>query len=88
MGYGFFVGGDPRKFYPDRESCTDEEIENHKKACEVWNDAVERGETPTPESCPSGWIHDEKGNRIAHVLRAPYGIGSYEIEYNLDNSQK
>lgn len=43
MGYGFFCGGDPRKFYPDCESCSEKEIENHKAACKLWDEADARG---------------------------------------------
>ena len=79
-GYGFFHGGDPRKFWPDHECCTPKEIENHKAACKLWDEAEARGEMPTPEANPSGWLHDDKGNIIGHVLRSPYGIGTYEFE--------
>lgn len=79
-GYGFFCGGDPRKFHPDYESCEPREIENHTRACLLWNESEQRGETPEPEKCPSGWIYDDNGKPIAHVLRAPYGIGVYTID--------
>ena len=80
--YGYFCGGDPREFFPDRESCTSGEIANHKAACELWDDAESKGEVPKPEECPSGWIyHEQTGERIAHVLRAPYGIGCYAVEH-------
>jgi hypothetical protein len=79
-GYGFFTGGDPRKFYPDGESCSEEELLNHKRACKLWNDLEAEGKIPTPEECPSGWICDENGKKLSHVLRAPYGIGGYEYE--------
>ena len=81
-GYGFFNGGDPRKFHPDRESCSAKEIDNHRRACQLWDEAEARGETPDPEKCPSGWIyHEHTGEPIAHVLRAPYGIGCYTAEF-------
>lgn len=35
--YGFFTGGDPRNFFPDAESCLEDELENHRKACELWD---------------------------------------------------
>lgn len=79
-GYGYFTGGDPRKFYPDLDACSIEEINNHKAACQLWDEAESRGETPTPEDCPSGWLVDNNGKKIMHVLCAPYGIGGYEIE--------
>lgn len=81
-GYGFFAGGDPRDFSPDGESCTPKEIANHKAACALWNEAAGRGETPEPEKCPSGWLYDEAGKPIMHVLRAPYGIGVYSYEFD------
>jgi hypothetical protein len=86
LGYGFFCGGDPRKFWPD-ESSTEKEIENHKAACKLWNEAEARGETPTPEACPSGWVYDNEGKPVMHVLRAPYGIGTYEYEVEDDADQ-
>lgn len=79
-GYGYFNGGDPRKFCPDGECCTEKEIENHSRACALWNEAEQRGEIPTPEKCPSEWIFNNKGEPVAHVLRAPYGIGSYTYD--------
>ena len=73
--YGYFCGGDPRKFRPDVESCSKKEIENHKAACRLWDEAEARGETPKPEACPSGWLRNKSGKLVMHVLRAPYGIG-------------
>ena len=35
--YGGYYGGDPRKFFPDEESCTADELAAHKAACEAWN---------------------------------------------------
>lgn len=67
MGYGYFCGGYPRDFLPDYESCTPEEIENHRKACEEAN----RSEAAATLACPSGWA----GN--VHILCAPFGIGGY-----------
>ena len=77
-GYGGFHGGDPRTFYPDGESCTPAEIDAHRRACEIWDAAETRGETPEPESEPSGWI--SAGDTMVHVLRMPYGIGVWTIE--------
>lgn len=79
-GYGFFHGGDPRDFHPDSDS-TPKERENHRKACALWDEAEARGETPEPEKCPSGWEYDADGKPIMHVLRAPYGIGVYTMEW-------
>lgn len=80
MGYGFFCGGDPRKFWPDRESCSETELENHAKACAKWNAVLAKGEVPTPEKCPSGFAFNDAGECVGHILRAPYGIGTYEYE--------
>jgi hypothetical protein len=80
VGYGFFCGGDPRMFHPSEDECSEKELLNHKNACRLWDEAEARGETPTPEACPSGWICDSDGKPLYHVLRAPYGIGTYEYE--------
>ena len=79
--YGYFTGGDPRDFHPDYECCSPDELENHRRACELWNDAESRGETPEPEKCPSGWIYADDGTPICHVLRAPYGIGMVTVTF-------
>lgn len=75
MHYGHFHGGDPRNFEPDVDACLPQEIESHRRACQLWDEAEARGETPTLEACPSGFIFGPDGAVIAHVLRAPYGIG-------------
>lgn len=79
--YGFFHGGDPRTFTPDVEGSTKKEIDHHKKACQFWDELESRGETPDPEKCPSGWILNDDGERVCHVLRAPYGIGVQMVEF-------
>lgn len=79
--YGCFHGGDPRMFSPDVECCSKKELSNHERACECWNEAESRGEKPTPEKCPSGYIRNESGKVVAHVLRSPYGVGLYTVEY-------
>ena len=76
-GYGCFHGGDPRNFFPIHEDSMPHELDAHKAACKLWDEAEARGETPTPEQCPSGWITDATGKKIIHVLVAPYGIGIY-----------
>lgn len=46
--YGPFAGGDPRRFTPDEDDCTPEEIAAHKAACE----AMDRGEDAArPPGC-------------------------------------
>lgn len=78
--YGYYHGGDPCKFYPDFDCCSDVELGNWQAACMLWNEAERRGVTPKPESCPSGWVYGMDGRPLYHVLRAPYGIGTYLIE--------
>ena len=79
--YGFFSGGDPRMFHPDGQDCTEKELSNHKRACALWDEAEAKGETPEPEKCPSGFIFNEAGECVGHVLRTPYGIGTSVYEY-------
>jgi len=73
-GYGYYLGGDPRKFCPDEESCTPQELAAHKEACEKWNEAEAKGEKMEPDPCGSGWISPS-----VHVTRSAYGLGSYTL---------
>ncbi len=73
--YGYFCGGDPRSFYPDYESCTPEEIANHKAACETAEQLATARDLP----CPSGWERLADGTAI-HVTRSPFGIGVSTFE--------
>jgi hypothetical protein len=64
-GYGFARPANPHDFHPDHESCSAEEIAAHKAACEAYDKGeytLERG---------SEWVG------AMHILRAPWGIGSY-----------
>ncbi len=70
-GYGFYRPANPHDFFPDHESCSPEEIANHKAACEAWD----RGEYKRDDW--DGWLYDDAGKPTMHVLRAPWGIGSY-----------
>lgn len=36
-GYGFYRPQNPNNFWPDYEVCSPWEIENHKAACELFN---------------------------------------------------
>jgi len=78
FSYGYFHGGDPRQFHPDHESCDPKEIENHKAACELADKLGAEGR-PVQWDCPSGW--EQWGDVVAHVLRAPFGIGTYVAEF-------
>ncbi len=84
MGYGFYYGGDSRKFHPDEECCTEKEKNDHKAACQLWNDLEAKGETPTPDECLSGWKTLGDGT-VVHILASQYGIGTYEMEVEDDD---
>jgi hypothetical protein len=76
-GYGYLRTKNPHDFSPDHESCTAEEIEAHKAACEAFD--VGKYEHDGWD----GWNEDH----TIHVLKAPWGIGAYtyrdEIAENL-----
>jgi len=66
--YGFYHGQDPRTFSPDAESCTKEERDAHRAACE----AAGRGE----------WVRDDSGCHYAgniKLLKSSFGIGVYRV---------
>jgi hypothetical protein len=69
-GYGLFPGGDPRRFRPDEESCTPEEIAAHRAACEAWDrgEGVDRG--PSCATLGDGSAWSGKG----------YGVGPYTVD--------
>lgn len=70
-GYGSFLGGDPRNFFPDSDSTTEAELARHKEDCEKWN----RAEAECPPETPAGeWLSEH-----IHVLHACYGLGCYTI---------
>jgi len=72
-GYGFYRTKNPHDFSPDPESCTADEFANHKAACDLWD----RGEYDSSKEKGSEWLRSEDGQLVAHILRAPWGIGSY-----------
>ena len=78
--YGYFAGGDPRGFSPDPETCSADELESHRVACEAW----ERGECAdiggphqplTAEDIES--IKATTGREVSggHKTIAHYGLG-------------
>lgn len=69
-GYGFFCGGDPRRFSPDSDS-REEELENHRLACEAWD----RGERKSRADCQ----HSEG----VIVTSCQFGLGSYDYDIEL-----
>lgn len=73
--YGYFPGGDPRKFSPDYECSTEEEREAHAKACAAW-EAGEREPVPGPHKP----LYGSRGERIGHLTRSGFGLGTTVIE--------
>ena len=70
-GYGYYRPRNPHDFHPGPECCSAEEIAAHKAACEAWD----RGDYQRDDW--DGWLYDEAGKAVMHVLRAPWSIGSY-----------
>ncbi|MCZ6868084.1 MAG: hypothetical protein O7G84_01110 [Gammaproteobacteria bacterium] len=80
-GYGFFPGGDPREFFPDGESCSNEELEAHRVACAEW-DAGTGQDIGGPCTVEHVEIERKDGSVLsgpALVTRAHYGIGTYTM---------
>lgn len=67
--YGGYYGGDPRKFHPDEECCTPEELKAHKEHCAAWD----RGLRPEPGGHISEY--DKDGRLVLHIARNPFGLG-------------
>lgn len=72
-GYGFFPGGDPRRFTPDPECSTEAERAAHKAACAAWD----RGETTAGQEARPYWVGGEDGKAVAHVTPSGFGLGVY-----------
>ena len=68
-GYGYYRPKNPHDFHPDAESCTEDEIAAHKAACEAWDAGIYK------DNYGDGWVSPN-----VHILRAPWGIGSYTDE--------
>jgi len=81
--YGFFPGGDPRKFYPDTESCTEEEIKLYREHCALWD----QGFRPADAVKTCEWIHGENGSTI-HVARSAYGLGTYSFDWDEESIEE
>lgn len=75
-GYGFFIGGDPRRFSPDEESSTSEEIAAWKAACAEAEADEKARDLASP--CGPEIVEHEGRNVPAFVDRAPFGLGTYE----------
>lgn len=67
--YGFFPGGDPRRFTPDLECCTPEEVVRWKEDCDSW-DSGDRVTVAVSGVVAPG----------IHVTRSAYGLGTYFIQ--------
>lgn len=70
--YGHFPGGDPRKFSPDEESNTPEEIAAWKAACEKWN-AGEQVDDGSHGCKPIGI-----GGAVGFACGSSFGVGVYQ----------
>jgi len=73
-GYGFYHPDNPHDFHPDEESCTPQEIANHKAAC----DAYDAGARVDPPEVHQHVVSDD-GKVVASLLITPWGIGSYAL---------
>lgn len=71
IGYGFFPGGDPRKFKPDEELCTEDEMKSWAVACAQWEIG---NEVAVGSSCIVA------GGMIVTI--STLGIGTYEFEWD------
>lgn len=78
IGYGFFPGGDPRRFTPDEECCSPKEIESWEIACAQWD----IGNRVVPHSgCTL------KDGRFVNL--STFGIGTYQFEIDeADDEQR
>lgn len=70
-GYGFFPGGDPRRFDPDRED-NDEGVAAWEEACKKWNAAEQSNArlADAPGSC-------QAIPGIGFITLSGFGPGSY-----------
>lgn len=68
--YGFFPGGDPRKFEPDTELNTPEEIASWKTACLAWNEGRQKVQPGGCVVMPDGVI----------LNISNFGLGVYEYD--------
>jgi hypothetical protein len=91
--YGFYNGGDPRRFTPDEECSTEAERALHRQHCEAW----ERGERPAVKVSGIEWTEamtstgrDGKAKTIPagfkFVDRSAYGLGVTQCTYNKDGT--
>lgn len=72
FGYGYFLGGDPRHFRPDRQCCRPQEIAEWEAACVRWDAGNETDEGA------SGAIM-LTGETIGRACGHRFGIGTYRL---------
>lgn len=72
QGYGAFPGGDPRNFDPDEECSTDEERENHERACAAWDAGRRSVVSPSHQM-------EARGDMVVHMTFTRFGLGVYTI---------
>ena len=91
--YGFYNGGDPRRFTPDEECSTEAERELLRQHCEAW----EKGERPTVKVSGIEWTEamtstgrDGKAKTLPAgykiVDRSAYGLGTMMLTDNQGGS--
>jgi len=76
--YGSFPGGgyDPRRFRPDRDVNTAEEIEAWERLCAAWEAGCS-----SVVFAPGLHFH---GDGVAFLDGSPLGMGTYEIDLDPD----
>jgi hypothetical protein len=75
VGYGYFPGGDPRNFTPDPECCTEQEIKNWERACEL----MAEGKIDEASGQHHWPIIGKDGDVIGHTTSCPFGMGTYSL---------
>lgn len=82
-GYGFFPGGDPRRFQPDSEN-TPEQLAAHEAAVKRWNEAEAKGEPlpPAEKGSCNPVVLERDGEVVggAIVCGSAFGLGGYEFD--------
>lgn len=79
VSYGFPCVENPHDFEPDHESCTPEEVAFHAEAKKRW-DSGERN----VRGNRSEWLTNDKGERVMHITRTSWGIGTNTFEIDED----
>lgn len=70
--YGVFHGGDPRKFTPDEECNTPEEIARWKADCKLWDEGKGKPRPPGCATMGDGSVWTGGGYGL--------GINEWEVE--------